>query len=186
MKKIIYNIFALFIVFMFSLSCTSQTLSVKGRWNVKAGYSMYKLTTSTPRLIEFDWTKSSDIYKRKWNVRVEANYGVLKWLEIGAYAGLMGYEYTPWTSLDYRNAVAPTFGINANVHILPFFVKNQNCKWDFYIPLKYGGNYIPKIDNGKDAMVFSPIGSWDDLTVNIRTAEEYILYSVTNYKNKLL
>jgi len=165
-----------------------QTLSVKGRWNIKAGYSLYKLTTTTDRLFEFDWDVSSEMYKRKWNVRVEANYGVLKWLETGIYIGLMGYEYCPQPYgylSNFPDAVAPTFGVNANIHILPFFVKNPNCKWDFYIPLKYGGNYISKYGKNKnnDAIVFSPIGTWDDRTRNM-TEEEYDEYRAKTNWNK--
>jgi len=178
MKTTGYRPIILILLLIFSLSVTGQTLSVKGRWNVKAGYSLYKLTTSTVRPIEFDWTKTSLMYKSKWNVRVEVNYGVLKWLETGIYVGLMGYEYNPPPYLvlsNYPDAVAPTFGVNVNVHLLPLFVKNPNCKWDFYIPLKYGGNYIPKYGNGRDAIVFSLIDTWDNVTRNM-TLDEYIEY----------
>ena len=164
--KINYRLIILVVLVSFSISATGQDLSVKGRWNVKAGYSLYKLTTVTNRLITFDWTESSIRYKRKWNVRVEANYGVLKWLETGIYIGLMGYEYENFYSYydDERNAVGPTFGVNVNIHLLPFFVKNSKCKWDFYIPLKYGGNYIPKfIDSKNNTIPFYITGNWDDM-----------------------
>lgn len=187
MKTINYRHIILTLFLIFALFVEGQTLSVKDRWNVKAGYSLYKLPNATARLIEFDNTKSNLRYKRKWNVRVEANYGVLKWLETGIYIGLMGYEYCPKPygfRPNYPDAVAPTFGINANIHILPFFVKNTNCKWDFYIPLKYGGNYISKYSkdiNNKYAIVFSAIGTWDDKTANM-TEEEYDKYrNATNW-----
>ncbi|MDR1544884.1 MAG: hypothetical protein LBS50_10895 [Prevotellaceae bacterium] len=161
---------------IFSFSVTGQTLSVKGRWNVKAGYSAYKLTDVRERLIVFDNTPSDLIYKRRWNVRVEANYGVLKWLETGVYIGIMGYEYTNigvYGIENEPNAVAPTFGINANIHLLPFFVKNPKCKWDFYVPLKYGGNYIPKYHDLKNGTTVSHamIGSWDDASIKYSEEE---------------
>jgi len=181
MKKPLF----IFALFLFSFHLAGQTLSVKGRWNIKAGYSLYKLTTVTDRLLEFDWDKTSEMYKRKWNVRVEVNYGVFKWLEAGIYIGLMGYEYMPppYGYLpNYPDAVAPTFGVNVNFHILPFFVKNPKCKWDFYVPLKYGGNYIPKVNDGKNATVFVNLGTWDDMTTNLSIenyAEEYLEYIKT-------
>jgi len=180
MNKINYRHIVLTLFLMFVFSVESQTLSVKGRWNIKAGFSLYKLPTVADRLFEFDWDTSSEIYKRKWNVRAEVNYGIFKWLEAGVYFGLMGYEYDPppYGYLpNYPDAVAPTFGVNVNIHILPFFVKNPKCKWDFYIPLKYGGNYISKYGKNKnnDAIVFIWIDTWDNKARNM-TFEEYDQY----------
>jgi len=183
-KRIIFVI-SLFLVFSSvqsqELLVKNQTLSVKGRWNIKAGFSLYKITTATARLIEFDWTKNGLRYKRKFNVRVEANYGIFKWLEAGLYIGLMGYEYgiPPNFLPNELDAVAPTFGVNVNIHILPFFVKNPKCKWDFYIPLKYGGNYIPKVSD----IVFDKIQNWDDLAANM-TDDEFIEYCKTLNRSK--
>ena len=163
------------LLLIFAVSVKSQTLSVKGRWNIKAGVSQYKLTTARRRLIEFDWSETSLTYKSKWNVRAEVNYGIFKWLEAGIYLGLMGYEYTPTYSIaDTKTAVAPTFGVNVNIHILPFFVKNPKCKWDFYIPLKYGGNYIPKVEY----ISFALINTWDNKCRNM-TWDEYFEYKKT-------
>ncbi|MDR0828507.1 MAG: hypothetical protein LBN95_00130, partial [Prevotellaceae bacterium] len=106
------------------------------------------------------------------NPRIELNYGVLNWLETGIYAGFMMYRYD--TSFDSGNywfnpdedlkyAYAPTFGVNINFHILPFFVKNQKCKWDFYIPVRYGGCYLTKWLDGKYGVIMEELGTWDDV-----------------------
>jgi hypothetical protein len=36
------------------------------------------------------------------------------------------------------------FGLNVNFHILPLFVKKEDCRWDFYVCAKYGGCYATK------------------------------------------
>ena len=49
-----------------------------------------------------------------------------------------------------------SLGINANVHLLPFFVKNKDSRWEFYLSAKYGGAYL--INHGEfwsKTMIFS-------------------------------
>jgi hypothetical protein len=142
MKKSFFVI--VFLLFAFGIE--GQTLSVKGRWNVKAGYSHHKTQN----------TKSPDDDRLYFTIhpqyRLEANYGVLDWLEAGIYIGLMSYNYWSVVVEDGESVVlfpekktySPTFGVNANIHILPFFVKNPNCIWDFYVPVRYGGTYMTK------------------------------------------
>jgi len=144
MKKSIIAI--VFLLFAFGLE--GQTLSVKGRWNIKVGYSHHKtLSVKSP---------DNDIYhKTHPHYRLEANYGVLKWLETGVYVGLMSHNYCPVTMendeiieiFPEKETYSPTFGVNANIHILPFFVKNPKCIWDFYVPVRYGATYLTKWDD---------------------------------------
>ena len=136
------------------LPVKSQHFSVKGRWSIKLGYSTYKTFCLSPT-----WIPSAkdderiEIYKLKSNIRLELNYGVLKWLEVGGYIGLMNYEYLTeeirfaagyfgWP--NYPDAFAPTFGVNVNIQLLPLMVKNPKCHWDLYIPFRYGGCYTSK------------------------------------------
>jgi hypothetical protein len=140
------------VLLLFSFYSSSQNVSVKNRWNIKAGYSLYRTYLPEFPIIEIPGYNDKGLYYvKKSNVRIEVNYGVLKWLEAGIYAGFMHYQYyyhgeiiDNYQDLEIGNTLAPTFGINANVHLLPFFVKNEKCKWDFYIPVRYGGIYLPK------------------------------------------
>jgi len=180
MKKPLF----IFALFLFSFHLAGQTLSVKGRWNIKAGYSAYKTHNMGYPLIDLDG-KAEVGYLIKSNVRIELNYGVLKWLEVGGYFGLMSYKAFPEENLLqiqggilindgslYETAILPTFGVNINVHILPFFVKNPKCKWDFYVPLRYGGFYLTKW-GGKYGVFVADTGTWDDVVGGVPKWHKY-------------
>ena len=178
-KRIIFTI--LLLLFFSSvqsqeLPVESQRFSVKGRWNIKLGYSLYKTTNITIKpLPTIDPLNANNtfMFKRKSNLRLDLNYGVLKWLEVGGYIGLMNYEYvteeiwlnqpTIWfnSAPNYPDAFAPTFGVNVNIQLLPLFVKNPNCKWDFYISLRYGGCYLFR-HGGKYLVVQDALPLWDN------------------------
>jgi len=180
MKKPLF----IFALFLFSFHLAGQTLSVKGRWNIKAGYSAYKTHNHGFPLIALG-NKLEMVYLRKSNVRIELNYGVLKWLEVGGYVGLMDYKVISMEallqtdpneiivngSLDVK-AILPTFGVNVNVHILPFFVKNPKCKWDFYVPVRYGGMYLTKW-GGKYGVMYTDTGTWDDVVGGVPKWHKY-------------
>jgi len=173
-KKTLFLIIS-FLVFVSAqsqeLPIVSQHLSVKGRWSIKLGYSTYKTFS-----LQGTWLPSTKdderilIYKLKSNIRLELNYGVLKWLEVGGYIGLMNYEYLTeeiWESAggigwpNYPDAFAPTFGVNVNIQLLPLMVKNPKCHWDLYIPFRYGGCYLIKY-GGKYVVEQSTSPLWDN------------------------
>jgi len=149
-----------------------QNLSVKGRWNIKASYSLYKEFNENYDVaffIEGSKLFGDRRFAKQSNPRIEANYGVLNWLETGAYLGFMMYRYLPkptgfmFSPDDLKYAYAPTFGININVHLLPFFVKKQNCIWDFYIPVRYGGCYLIRWADGDTGVLLSQMKTWDNV-----------------------
>ncbi|MDR2684219.1 MAG: hypothetical protein LBB53_02410 [Prevotellaceae bacterium] len=174
-------------IFIFSISFVNgQDLSVKGRWNIKAGYSLYKLFTLQDKPITIKDNEVPFMYKRKSNIRLEINYGVLKWLEVSAYIGLMNYEYitieewknvAPWDfPHNYPDAFAPTFGIGANVQLLPLFVKNPKCKWDFYIPVRYGGCYIHKWGGEYQYNYHPDLPLWDNASISGKVKSNWNKY----------
>jgi len=157
---------------IFSVIVTGQNLSIKGRWNIKVSYSLYKeFNENYDPLFVIEGSKlfGDDRFAKQSNPRIEVNYGVLNWLETGVYIGFMMYRYLPYSEEfwfnpdDLKYAYAPTFGVNINVHILPFFVKNPKCHWDFYIPLRYGGCYLTKWLDGKYGIAMEELGTWDDV-----------------------
>jgi hypothetical protein len=93
---------------------------------------------------------NSHPYQPRINIRGECNYGVLNWLELGGYIGYIRYynsyhnqkRYAKGNTNAFWPAFAPAFGINANVHLLPFWVKNKDNRWELYVTAKYGGAYL--------------------------------------------
>jgi len=173
-------------------SAQSQHLSVKDRWNIKLGYSLYKTFYITEKpLPSFRDDATTSMFKRKSNVRLELNYGVLKWLEVGGYIGFMNYEYVTeelfWSDVsNYPDAIAPIFGINANIQILPLFVKKPNCKWDFYIPVRYGGCILFR-HGGKYYVVQTAYPLWDNKVWDGKDKEmgyEWVDINYNKYKHE--
>jgi len=160
-----------------------QNLSVKNRWNIKAGYSLYKThNIGFAPFFEISGVHGEDLmYLRRSNVRFELNYGILNWLEFGGYFGVMSYKYllmknnyeSNWGDGE-ETAILPTFGINANIQILPFFVKNKKCKWDFYIPVRYGGFYLTKWQNSEEyGISTTDLNTWDDVKGGVPKLSQY-------------
>jgi len=138
--------------FLFLLPLYSQTkdynYSVKDRWTLKTGVASYKTAYCGDVIAYVGDNFSGTIAKRMVNFKVEANYGINRFIEIGLFTGFQHYEwiedYTSGFLGDDKNkSLAPLFGVNANFHILPFFVKSKNCHWDLYLTTKYGGCYLP-------------------------------------------
>jgi len=119
---------------------------------------------------------------------LELNYGVLKWLEVGGYIGFMNYEWLTeelWEANEdfypnYPDAFAPTFGVSANIQILPLFVKKPNCKWDFYIPVRYGGCILFR-HGGKYEVPQRTTPIWDNKRAN---AYAYIEINDNKYRHE--
>lgn len=109
---------------------TSQNNMIENRINTKLGLSFY------PPLSNAD--------NRTANFRIETNYGVLKFLEAGAYLGysrVKTIEPIINSVRHIRYTHSPFYGITANFHILPFFFKKNNFRFDYYLTGKLGGNY---------------------------------------------
>jgi hypothetical protein len=149
-----------FIVFLLcSLSVSAQTdeynYSVKNRWTVKASYSRYK-TAYNDVVVSHIGDKFDSWQNHKMsNFKVETNYGINKFIELGVFIGFQHYEWMKLGEIVYQDSTltawdaelqpgfAPLFGVNVNFHILPFLVKSKECRWDLYLTTKYGGCYLP-------------------------------------------
>ena len=149
-KKSIFFFVFLTVLMLYSNSIYSQTnnynYSVKNRWTVKASVSRYK-TACMSEVIAFvgDNFLSMMQQRKMVNFKVEANYGVNKFIETGIFVGFQHYEWCKdYYSFDTPSkSFAPLLGVNLNFHILPFFVKSEKCHWDLYLTTKYGGCYLP-------------------------------------------
>jgi len=133
----------LFVVVILRTDLVGQNYSIKNRWNAKMSLSYNRINTpnSNPHIL-FDNIPAHPI-QAMLNARAECNYGVLNWLELGGYIGYIRYFNVLKQPEGYfKKSFTPTFGVNANVHLLPFWVKNKNCRWELYVTAKYGGTYL--------------------------------------------
>jgi len=84
------------------------------------------------------------------NFRLEANQGVSRFVELGAYVGYSRFgnvqyqegfdpaDNTTWDA-DYIYSDAYSYGITANLHLFPFIAKNEEPRFDLYLTAKFGG-----------------------------------------------
>lgn len=122
------------ILFIFSfLALDAQDSYIKNRWNIKAGYASYQGL----------YMSHSGMKQSYGNYRLEANYGLLNFFEIGGYLGysrLTSYLPVIGPFLS-ENQNTPFFGVNINIQLLPFFVKSPDFRFDLYLLGRYGGVY---------------------------------------------
>jgi hypothetical protein len=74
-----------------------------------------------------------------------ANYGILDFLEVGAYTGYSSIT-TVMSESDstarYVSGISIIFyGISTNIHLMPFLVKSEKFRIDLYVSSKLGGFY---------------------------------------------
>ena len=153
----------------FSSFSYGQNYSVKNRWSTKLSVSFNRTNEHNDPFIEL----FSHPIQSRHNMRAECNYGVLDWLELGGYLGYMRYNNARYFFREpmYRIAFAPTFGINANVHLLPFLGAKKDCRWEWYLTAKYGGAYlINHVEFGTKGITFSSNG----------VGEEFDIYCLPN------
>jgi hypothetical protein len=127
----------LFLLLFFSsfLALEAQDPHNKYRWSIKAGYSSY------PGL----FVSVSGIKQSYGNYRIEANYGLLNFLETGLYLGYSRTTSYMNPAIDptwvYKNLNTPYFGVNLNFHPLTFLIKKPDFRFDLYLLARYGGVY---------------------------------------------
>ena len=147
MKRILILFAFLLVTLPFSFT---QSYNIKNRLNAKLSLSFNRTNYANIPVVEFDNIPPHPI-QAKLNMRAECNYGVFDWLELGGYLGYMRYVSPPYTYerviKGYKGRTAPhlfapTFGVNINIHILPFLNVKKNCRWEWYVTAKYGGAYL--------------------------------------------
>jgi hypothetical protein len=126
------KIFALILTILFLGNTTvkAQEYSLKGRWNIKAGYSQYY----DPIIIE-----------KTHNYRLEINYGFFDFAELGGYIGYSNFRAFPLPNYSNNNISSPSYtstpaiGIQGNFHVFPLLLKTNDFLVDLYISGKIGG-----------------------------------------------
>jgi len=160
-KKTLFASVALVTLLLCSFSVHGQIndsmYSIKNRWTVKASISRYRTAFNNGACF-MHVGDFFDILQHRMlaNFKVEANYGINKFIEVGCFTGFQHYECLQILENEideetgvvigiggFKESFAPLFGVTLNFHILPFFVKSQKCYWDLYLTAKYGGCYLP-------------------------------------------
>jgi hypothetical protein len=132
MKKIIL---VSVIINLFIICSFGQDSYIKGRLNFKTGYARY-------------FTRAG----YKGNYRIEGNYGISSYIELGAYFGYSHFDYLHKDSPDsiiggpYSHEDNNTlfYGAAINFHLLPFLIKEDDFRFDLYGTAKAGGLYFQK------------------------------------------
>ena len=130
---------------MFSVFCQTNeyNYSIKNRWTVKASISRYTTYQERPIFAHVGDFFAESQNRKMINFKMEANYGINKFIEVGLFTGFQHYEWIAETDFLINESFAPLLGISVNFHILPFFIKSEKCNWDLYLTTKYGGYYLP-------------------------------------------
>jgi len=145
MKKILFKLLCfIFVFYSLPVNCQSSeyNYSIKNRWTIKASIARYKTHFQGSAFMYVGDFFDASLNRRMTNFKVEANYGINKFIEVGIFTGFQHYE---WSNDEvYRNSsLAPLFGVTTNFHVLPFFLKSKSCHWDLYLTARYGGCYLP-------------------------------------------
>jgi hypothetical protein len=103
-----------------------QESYVKGKWNIKAGYSKYGFGS---------WTNQSVKENITGHYRLETNYGFFNAIEAGAY-----FAYSEIDSPVGRFDSDPTwfYGLNLNLHPLDHFFHFDKPRLDIYVTGRFG------------------------------------------------
>jgi hypothetical protein len=123
----------------------AQKYSIKDRWNIKANYKSY------PTL---GYSEIREAYTPTYNL--EANYGILRFLETGIYTGFAQTKSRiineiledDWLDVTHKKAPVMFYGITTNIHLFPFFIKKENFWIDIYLSGKLGGFFIFSEESG--------------------------------------
>lgn len=111
---------------LISINTFAQVNTVPKRINAKLGFALSNQEGTNSNLPNF---------------RVEVNYKMLPFIEVGVFAGFGFYEdiQIVGSRATISGYAATNYGLNANFHILPLVVKEKKVRFDLYVSGKLGG-----------------------------------------------
>jgi hypothetical protein len=135
------KLFLMIFLIAISTSILAQDSYIKGRINSKLSYSKYPFLGYIPS--KNDFTSC---------LGYEMNYGINNTVELGGYFGLAKYEtfegpLVTGQTYTNKNRAILMYGVNANIQLLPFFIRQNNCRFDLYASTKLGGIHHWKKSN---------------------------------------
>jgi hypothetical protein len=147
--------FLVVVLFITSVYISAQDATKIRKFSFKLGYSKYKDTEFTFYSISHknDMTLLNEVS----NIRLSANYRLTNFIEVGAFWGYSLYKTMIPFDIDSlgrpngyssENSNSLMYGINSNIHILPFFIEKDKSRIDVYCSLQYGGIYLFEPEGG--------------------------------------
>ncbi len=129
---------------------TPRGASIKNRLNIRAGYASIQ---------EFNYRPGEGMKSSYGNFRLESNYHVFKFLELGGYLGYSRYSGRLLTAQQVivTSENTPFFGLNINLQLFPFVVRDPESRFDLYLLGRYGGAYnrgVGSFDSFNDGFYF--------------------------------
>jgi hypothetical protein len=148
-----------FLALLLVLICSSHVCAsgqdsyINGRWNIKAGYSLYS---------QGSWT--NNVENMTGHYRLETNYGFFDVIESGIYFGYSNH----FNHFSRNNDPTWFYGMNLNLHLMPFFLELNNPLFEVYLAGKFGGRYYIKnhteysIGGGLSFYLFRNVGLYTE------------------------
>jgi hypothetical protein len=102
-----------------------QDSYIKGRWNIKAGYSEYGLGSWA----SYPLTKE----RTTGHYRLETNYGLFNAIETG-----LSFGYSEKATGFRENDPTWFYGLNINLHPIDWIFDLKSPRFDLYLTGKYG------------------------------------------------
>jgi hypothetical protein len=140
-----------FLFFLISSVGQAKDSYIKDRINVKIAYCSYPWMGD----ISYDLYGSSRSKTFTPVGIIEANYGLLNYLETGAYIGFSMYERAYVTSRDSNSIhVTPSlkpmvlYGVTCKLQLLPLIIRRDKFFLDVYLSSKLGGIYFVDKNTG--------------------------------------
>lgn len=161
-------IFTLFI--SVTLYCLCQNVRINPKINLKLGFSLNRVFDVGDKFYLFTKDKykdgicSNEKFYLKPNLRIEGNYFITKWLEVGFYGGF--FEYNAF-NVTYEDSLAkivsiktfaPAFGLNCNFHFLKLLKNSKLKNLDMYYIFKFGGAILPRWGGEFEYPIYTFIG----------------------------
>jgi hypothetical protein len=190
-SKLIYQTTFLFILLALSaIKLSAQKTTAKDKLNFKLGYSKYSVTD----FIFYSTSHANDgAYLNKvGNIRFSSNYRINKFIDGGVYIGYSLYktEIIGYDSLDHpmsyslEKCNSVMYGLNSNIHILPFLIKKERSRIDVYGSLQYGGIHLFEPEGGVNKKNYSEYGIYGGLAFYpLRHLGLYAEYGYAKYAN---
>jgi hypothetical protein len=147
--------FLIIVLFITAINLSAQETNTNNRLNFKLGYSKYSNTD----FIFYSTNHENDGkgLNEVGNIRLSSNLRINKFIDAGIYFGYSLYEtYIPQNfdslgrpgTLSHKEANSIMYGLNTNIHILPFFIKKDNFRFDLYCSLQYGNIHLFEPEGG--------------------------------------
>ncbi|MBN1116427.1 MAG: hypothetical protein JXA77_04455 [Bacteroidales bacterium] len=151
-NNLILQLVFLSIVFLISkINILAQEQKLGESLSFKVGYSKYQNTEFCFANYLKDYFDKN--YNKVGNIRLSADFELNKYTDAGLYFGYCLYETQKKLLEDSTNrswsfeaANSIMYGLNSNLHILPFFIKKESYRLDVYCSFQMGVVHLLESD----------------------------------------